>query len=141
MSAHPEYRTTSRYLPDIDAFERGRIDPDRFDQRAHVYVAWLYLQDLSLPQALARFSDALRRLTRSLGAPGKYHETISWFFMILIAERRAGAAADDWQVFEANNQDLITNARLCLTRHYSKSRLNSADARQQFLLPDLALGS
>jgi hypothetical protein len=75
-------------------------------------------------------------LTLSLGIEGKYHETISWFYMALIAERRARQTQTDWSSFAAANPDLISNARELLERHYSAERLWSSLAKQQFLLPD-----
>ena len=80
----------------IDAFELGEIDPDAFDHQAHVYVAWLYLERFPLPVALEKFDAALRRLTVKLGIPGKYHATITWFYLLLIGERRADEPGADW---------------------------------------------
>jgi hypothetical protein len=72
----------------IEQFESGNIDAEMFDHEAHVYVGWLYVQQYELADAIARFDDALRRLTRKLGAPGKYHATITWIFLLF--RKRAG---------------------------------------------------
>ena len=89
----------------IDDFEMGAIDPALFDHEAHVYVAWLYLRTFERDDAMARFDAALRRLTRKIGAAGKYNAMITWLFLKLIAER----ARDDetWPAFRARNADLI----------------------------------
>jgi len=121
-------------LPD---FESGRIDADQFDHEAHVFVAWRLLGETSLRDALERYSAALRRVTAALGVPGKYHETITWFFVLLIAERRNGCE-DDWAAFAAANADLIRAPGGLLSRYYSAARLGSDAARQAFLLPDRA---
>lgn len=126
-------------LPDAAAFESGVIDPERFDHAAHVHVAWCYLQQYPLAEAIARFTSALRALTIRLGAEGKYHETVSWFFMILIAERMAADPAGDWETFRQANGDLFDDAGALLERHYSAECLASEGARQRFVLPDLAL--
>ncbi len=126
------------YLPSVDAFERGDIDAERFDHRAHVYVAYRMLDDGDAVAVMGRFLGALARLTRKLGAEGKYHETISCFFILLIAERRARGRDGTWAAFAAANPDLLANSRELLSRHYSDDRLWSAAARRQFLLPDLA---
>ena len=89
-----------------------------------------------MSEACLSFCKALRRLTRLLGAETKYHETISWFFMILIAERRSGRAATEWPVFAAENPALLHDAGGLLRAFYSPARLASPRARQQFLLPD-----
>ena len=137
MNAVTARRKPISYRPDLADFERGDIDPALFDHAAHVYIGWLYLQERELSEASAQFTIALRRLTRQLGVPGKYHETISCFFMIVIAERCSGAAAGDWAKFEAENTDLVNDAGTLLKQYYSSSRLASPLAREQFLLPDL----
>ena len=124
--------------PSIRAFEEGNVDPAEFDHEAHVQVAWGYLQDHELLESITRYSGALRRLAAKFGVPGKYHETTTWFFMMVVAERRTGNGADNWQVFKAENADLFNDPGGLLRRYYSESRLNSEAARSRFLLPDLA---
>jgi hypothetical protein len=116
------------------AFEAGEIDPATFSHEAHVHVAWCYLQAYPLAEAIAKFTAALRSWTERLGAARKYHETISWFFMIAIADR--GAAGCDWETFRAQNGDLIENGTALLRQHYSESCLSSERAKHHFALPD-----
>lgn len=119
----------------VEAFERGEIDPDTFDHEAHVYLAWRYLERFPLPAALEKFDAALRRLTAKLGLPGKYHATITWFFLLLIAERRSVDPGADWNRFRQQNADLIEDGGI-LGRYYSRQTLASDRARQSFVLPD-----
>lgn len=119
----------------IAEFEAGSFDPSSFDHAAHVRVAWCYLQECDLGEAIRRFTRALRALTARLGVAGKYHETISWFFMIAIAERCARQPDADWEAFRRGNPDLFRGD--LLRGRYSDDRLRSPLARRQFLLPDL----
>ncbi len=120
----------------IEAFETGRIDVDSFDHEAHVYVAWSYLERMPVMDALQRYSDGLRRLTRALGIPGKYHETITCFYMFVIAERR-DASPGDWESFKRRNEDLLARGDASvLHRFYSREVLASERARETFVLPD-----
>lgn len=123
---------------DVDAFERGRIDPESFDHEAHVYAAWNYLERFAPPEALEKFDAALRRLTVQLGIPGKYHATITWFFLLLIAERRdaecRAEARADWFRFRQRNPDLFEGG--LLERYYRRQTLASGRARRSFMLPD-----
>jgi hypothetical protein len=123
---------------EIEAFEAGDVDPQRFDHEAHVRVAWCYLRHFPTPLAIARFTSALRSLTLRLGVPQKYHETVTWFFMIIIADRRARAPGADWESFRKENRDLMENSAALLKQYYSPERLDCSDARQRFLLPDRA---
>lgn len=119
----------------VDAFENGAIDPGAFDHEAHVYVAWLYLERFPLLEAIAKFDAALRRLTVTLGIPGKYHATITWFFMMLIAERRNAVRDSDWFRFRRDNDDLIGDGEI-LQCYYDGETLASDRARESFVLPD-----
>ena len=119
----------------LEDFEAGRLDPETFDHEAHVCVAWLYLDRFPLIEAIQRYSAALRCLTADLGVPEKYNETITWFYLVLIAERRQTARSHGWCAFRAENGDLFHGAQT-LARYYSKARLTSDQARQAFLLPD-----
>ena len=120
----------------IETFEAATIDAETFDHEAHVYVAWLYLKRWPLDEAIRRFCTALRRFTVKVGAEGKYHETISWFFMMQVNQRRAAMQQPTWFVFRRDNADLIDGAGALLSRYYSKELLASNLARQHFLLPD-----
>ena len=117
----------------IDDLEQSRIEGGMFDHEAHVYVAWLYLDRYPLTEAIDKFTSALKRLTLKLGVPGKYHDTITWFFMLIIAERRD---SDDWSIFKENNADLFSRDNNVLNRYYSKATLATDAARRTFVLPD-----
>jgi hypothetical protein len=118
-------------------FEAARVSAEDFTHEAHVYMAWLYLRDVTLPEALQKYASSLRRLTKKLGAEQKYHETITWFFVITVAERMAAGDCSNWPDFKNANPDLMTNAATLLERRYSADRLQSPVARRQFVLPDI----
>ena len=120
----------------IESLEASDVDATTFNHEAHVYTAWLYLERWPLQEAIANFSGAIKRLTAKLGAETKYHETITWFFLLLINQRRIGAGATSWDEFRQDNTDLIDGPGETLARYYSKDLLASEQARQHFLLPD-----
>jgi hypothetical protein len=134
MSALPQMTLTCSESIRIEDFERGDVDPEQFDHEAHIFVAWSYLQKHELQESIARFCKALRNLTKKLGVESKYHETITWFFMILIAERKA--ASEDWQAFKRRNADLFAKQPSIISAYYSSERLGSLLARTQFVMPD-----
>ena len=116
----------------IEAVERGDIDVESFDHEAHVLAAWRFIAEMPLPEAIERFSGALQRLTTALGVPGKYHGTVTWFYMLLIAERHR--PNEDWAEFRRANTDLF--APDLLSRYYTPECLGSDEARRGFVLPD-----
>ena len=122
-------------------FETGHVSAEQFTHEAHVYVAWRYLRNHSLSDALERYSQGLKGLTRQFGASEKYNETITWFFVMTIAERMRKQRTPGWSDFKRDNPDLLHDAAQLLSRNYSSKRLASPLARRQFLLPDLTTGT
>ncbi len=136
MSAVPQVPSSCRNSISIEKFEKGTIDPELFNHEAHVFVAWSYLQQCELKESIQRFCAALRHLTIKLGIESKYHETMSWFFMTLIAERQSEPGSNDWQTFKRRNSDLLATGPSIIRDYYSDERLGSAIARTQFVMPD-----
>ena len=120
----------------IDDLEQSRIEGGSFDHEAHVYLAWMYLDRYPVTEAIERYTAALKRLTAKLGVPGKYHDTITWFFILIIAQRRIACADVNWTVFKEKNADLLSREDNVLYRYYSKETLATDSARQSFVLPD-----
>lgn len=116
----------------VDAFESCTLPSDAFSHREHVRLAWLYLREEPLLAALPRFITSLQRYAASLGASGKYHETITYAFMFLVHERMARAANETFAAFADANADLFGPI---LERYYSKETLASDLARQTFVMP------
>ena len=118
-------------------FEAGDEPPGGFHHREHVRVAWYYLKQAPLPEALVRFSSALRRFALARGKPGLYHETITTAFLLMINERLDGEARSlDWQGFAERNADLLTWKPSALDRYYRAETLASERARRIFVMPD-----
>lgn len=132
------YALAAPSYPSIDEFERFAFDPKAFDHKAHVFVGWEMVRTFPLTEAIDRYSTTLKRLTKKLNLASKYNETITWFFMILISERQLRTQAETWGDFAEANADLINESKALLESHYSKERLSSEHARQQFLMPDIA---
>jgi len=119
----------------VRAFESCELDA--FPHESHVRVAWCYLAREPILAALPRFRAALQRFAAAKGETGRYHETITVAFMLIIAERRAGARELTWDAFAARHPDLLQRTPSVLARYYSDDLLASARAREVFVLPDI----
>jgi hypothetical protein len=120
----------------LDSFVDTSLPADQFHHQQHVQVAWMFVRKYGMPSALAEFTTAIKRFAAAKGATGLYHETITWAFLLLIADRQARHPADTWEAFEQANQDLLTWKPSILDRYYSKELLASDLARKTFLMPD-----
>jgi hypothetical protein len=126
----------------VDAFEACAIANSDFHHADHVRLAWIYLREHPLMEAIERFTTSLQRFAAHHGVPGVYHETITWVYLLLIHERmqRDGAPAD-WVAFRGANSDLFDKKPSILERYYSPETLRSNLARRIFVLPDARAGS
>jgi len=121
----------------FDSFVDTTLPADQFHHQQHVQVAWLFVRKFGMPGALGEFSAAIRRFADAKGATGLYHETITWAFLLLIAERQARSEARTWEEFAAAHPDLLIWRPSILERYYSKQLLATELARRTFLMPDL----
>lgn len=124
----------------IQQFEDGATPPEGFHHIDHVRLAFEYLGRYSVLEALQRFSSALRRFAAAQGKADRYHETITWAYLLLIRERIARAGGEQtWKEFAARNADLLIWKGGILERLYWPETLDSSLARNTFVLPDRRL--
>ncbi len=121
----------------LEGFVSTALPADQFHHEQHVRVAWLFVRDHGMPAALGEFTAAIKRFADAKGAHGLYHQTITWAFLLIVAERLARKPANDWDTFAADNADLLSWKPSILARYYSKELLGSALARKTFVMPDL----
>ena len=120
----------------IAAFESTELATEQFTHATHVRVGWWYLRHSPLPEALSRFITGLQRYAASKGASGKYHETITVAYMLIIAERVADHPNWSWDQFAAANPDLLIRTPSPLAVFYTDETLLSDRARRAFVMPD-----
>ncbi len=126
----------------IRRFEDGSLPAAELHHRDHVHLAWLYLKDASVLDALARFTTGLKAFAERNGAAGLYHETITWAYLFLIHERMArDGKTETWEAFAERNADLLTWKPSVLAGLYREETLASPLAKQVFLMPDRVTSS
>jgi hypothetical protein len=121
----------------IDQFESGAIPPDSFHHVDHVRLAFAYLRQYSVLEALEKFPAALQRFAKSHAKPNLYHQTITWAYIFLIHERIVRARSPQtWEKFAQANPDLLTWKDGILMKYYADETLQSDLARRVFIFPD-----
>jgi hypothetical protein len=121
----------------IQEFEQTCLDPKHFNHIGHVRLAWIYLSHYSKVDATQKITQGISRYATSLGAPDKFHMTMTCALIKIISQRRGRDLSLSWDDFCANNEDLINHASRILNQHYSEELLQSEAARSEFLLPDI----
>ena len=121
----------------VEAFEACSIASEDFHHADHVRLAWIYLRERPLIEAIERFTTSLQRFAAHHGVAGLYHETITWAYLLLIHERlQRDGAGQDWVTFREENGDLFASKPSILERYYAPETLKSGMARRTFVLPD-----
>jgi hypothetical protein len=126
----------------IQQFEEGTTPAETFHHADHVRLAFEYLCRYPPLEALEKFSAALKRFAAAQGKADRYHETITWAYLLLIRERLARAGrTPSWEEFAERNADLLTWKGGVLSTLYRQETLDSDLARRTFVLPDRACES
>jgi len=119
----------------IRRFETDNLAGE-FHHADHIRLAFAYLTQLPVLEALSRFSAALKRYAAARGKAELYHETITHAYFFLIRERMARTGQAGWEEFAHQNPDLLLWKPGILDRYYRKSTIQSDLARSVFLFPD-----
>jgi hypothetical protein len=119
----------------IHCFETDAL-PEAFHHADHVRLAFAYLSEFPVMQALDRFAAALKGYAAARGKSQLYNETITHAYFFLIRERMARTRATEWDEFALANADLLLWKGGILSRYYQQATLQSDLARSVFLFPD-----
>jgi hypothetical protein len=116
----------------LAVFETGTLA--EFRHRDHVRVGFAMLaRDGDLAAAALAFRAGLRRLA---GDSGKYHETITWAYLVLIAERMHDKRYASSEALLAAHPDLLDHRGGALAQHYDVAAITASPlARTVFVLP------
>lgn len=119
------------------AFEACEVLPVAFDHAAHVRLAYIYLCQHSVEEAVVHMKDALLAFLTHLGVSHtKYHETITRAWIMAVAHfMNESAPCESAAAFMASNPRLL-DSRIML-KHYSAEVLFSPQAREAFVQPNI----
>lgn len=123
-----------------EAFETCTLPFEQWTHREHLRMAFMYAANDPLPQALEKMRAGIKAYNKATGTPEElergYHETITVAFMRLVnqAIRQHGPFASSEAFCEACGPSLKKGV---LLDYYSKDRLITLAAKQQFIEPDL----
>jgi hypothetical protein len=123
----------------IHDFERNANAGAPFHHGDHVRLAFAYLCEYPVLQAIERFSAALKQFAAGRGKPQLFHETITCAYLFLIHERMAQGETRNWEDFARRNPDLLGSKDAVLRNYYSDAVLQSDLARKVFVLPHKCL--
>jgi hypothetical protein len=106
-----------------------------FTHEDHVRMAFAYARRGGAGAAVGG-ARRIRGLAERLGAPGKYHDTLTVAWARVVGHFAARSQASTFDEFLRDHPQL--RDRHLMSAHYSRDLLFSPTARAQFVEPDLA---
>jgi hypothetical protein len=131
------YKTASEIEAVVGDFEACRTGKEAFKHREHLTVAAWYLGNSTLAQATQKMRTGLLRfLDHHKVDPGKYHETLTVFWIEIVRQTLSETAPDSSLVERCNKViELRQNPGLAL-EYYTAELLWSDEARRSWVAPD-----
>lgn len=118
------------------AFLAGAIPPDRFHHRDHLRLAWCLIGERGAEEAATAIASAIQRYAADHGQAAKYHETLTRFWVRLVAHARA--TRPDLAPFERFIADFPWLLDKTLPyRHWTHAAMDGPAARARWVEPDL----
>lgn len=126
--------TDAEILTLVDRLERCLLAKEEFHHRDHLTVAVVYLYASDLETSMDRMRSSLKRFAAHHGVTGLYHETLTRFWLQQVEkclDRRLCLSELVRKVKEQlNDKNLVFD-------YYSRARIESKEARETWLQPDL----
>ena len=125
----------------LQQFEDTTLPTEQWGHREHVKTAYLYLLSHPLDEAIAKMRNGLMAYNAAQNVPDEltrgYHETLTqaWMHLVHVTLELYGRC-DTADVFVDANSQLLSKRALLL--FYSRDRILSAEAKREFIPPDLA---
>lgn len=126
--------TDAEILTLVDRLERCLLGKEDFHHRDHLAVAAVYLYAAEFEPAAARMRASLTRFAEHHGVSGLYHETLTRFWLHQVNLRLDREMCLGESVKRVQEQ---LNDKNLLFEYYSRERIDSQEAREKWLPPDL----
>jgi hypothetical protein len=126
--------TDAEILTLVDRLERCLLGKQEFHHRDHLTVAVVYLYSSTLEEAMGRMRNSLKRFAAHHHVEGLYHETLTRFWLDQVEKRLDRNLCLEDSVNRVQRQ---LNDKNLVSEYYSRERIESREAREQWVEPDL----
>ena len=118
-------------------FENCELSPADFSHQAHLRLAWINIETYGIEKAAEEMQKQLINFVTFLGATDKYNKTVTLSAMKVVHHFRMKSKSDNFRDFIEEFPRLDHNFKELLASHYSFDIINSAQAKIDYLEPDL----
>ena len=119
----------------LRAFLAGWPADQRFGHREHLRIAWLVIDRHGPEMAAEIVGDRLRKMAIAQGMAPLYNETMTRFWIRLLAHVREATGAKS--VDEAIEKKPFLLDKNLAQRHWTRTSMFGPDARARWVEPDL----
>jgi hypothetical protein len=126
--------TDAEILTLVDRLERCLLAKEEFHHRDHLTVAVVYLYAADLETAMDRTRSSLKSFATHHSVPKLYHETLTRFWLLQVDQRLDRSECLEQSVRKVREQ--LSDKNLAF-EYYSRERIDSKEAREIWLKPDL----
>jgi hypothetical protein len=126
--------TDAEILTLVDRLERCLLGKEEFHHRDHLTVAVVYLYASDLETAMDRMRNSLKLFAAHHGVNGLYHETLTRFWLLQVEQQLDRSQCLEESVAKVHTQ--LRDKNLAF-EYYSRERIESKEAREIWLEPDL----
>lgn len=126
--------TDAEILILVDRLERCLLGKEEFHHCDHLTVAVVYLYASDLETAMGRMRASLKRFAAHHGVTGLYHETLTRFWLRQVDQQLDRSECLERSVSKI--QKKLSDRNLAFG-YYSREQIDSKEARESWLQPDL----
>ena len=120
----------------IAQFEDMSLPVTEINHLSHLRIAWLYLRDRSVDEAIDKVTGGTRAFAEHHGDYEKYHHTVTEACVRIMKQRMLEQGETDFESFVEQNADLVKDLKSLLQEYYSADLLWSKQAKSSYLEPD-----
>lgn len=120
----------------VRAFLAGSLPPTQFHHRDHLRLTWVLVRRYGASEASATIASGIQHYAAAHGHSGLYHETLTLFWVGLVAHTIAAQPQiDDFAAFLAAFPFVLDKG--LPWRHWHQDTLRDAASRTSWVEPDL----
>ena len=118
-------------------FESCTLNAEWFTHEAHLRLAWIHIRQYGPEQAIENVCSQLIRYTESLGARDKFNKTVTVAALRAVDHFMKRSTANTFNELILEFPRLKTEFKKLMSAHYGIDIFKSAQAKEEYLEPDL----
>ncbi len=119
------------------AFSSLLFPPNLFSHEAHLRLAYIYLRQGTLEEAIDKTRTAITRFVDHVGAEGKYNETVTVASVKLLHRMIAESSTHHFKDFIAEHPELLSDFKNIIRSYYTTHIFVNERAKREFIEPEL----